>query len=55
MISKTKLALIVGVLAVSLAAPAYAQSFDRDFGTGNVRSFSYGSDAGGLCRTTFGC
>jgi hypothetical protein len=27
-----------------MATPAFAQSFDKDFGTGNVQSFSYSAD-----------
>ena len=39
-----KLIAIVAITASVLATPAFAQSFDKDFGTGNVQSFSYGSD-----------
>jgi hypothetical protein len=27
-----------------MATPAFAQSFDKDFGTGNVQTFSYNAD-----------
>jgi hypothetical protein len=37
-----KLITIVAVAASVMATPAFAQSFDKDFGTGNVQSFSYG-------------
>jgi hypothetical protein len=39
-----KLIAIVALTASVMAAPAFAQSFDKDFGTGNEQSFSYGSD-----------
>jgi hypothetical protein len=38
-----KLITIVALTASVMATPAFAQSFDKDFGTGNVLSFSYGS------------
>ena len=37
-----KLITIVAITASVMATPAFAQSFDKDFGTGNVQSFSYG-------------
>jgi hypothetical protein len=37
-----KLIAIVAITASVMATPAFAQSFDKDFGTGNVQSFSYG-------------
>jgi hypothetical protein len=39
-----KLITIVALTATVLATPAFAQSFDKDFGTGNEQSFSYGAD-----------
>jgi hypothetical protein len=39
-----KLITIVALTAAVLATPAFAQSFDKDFGTGNEQSFSYGAD-----------
>jgi hypothetical protein len=39
-----KLITIVAITASVMATPAFAQSFDKDFGTGNVQSFSYGAD-----------
>jgi hypothetical protein len=39
-----KLITIVAITASVMATPAFAQSFDKDFGTGNVQSFSYGTD-----------
>jgi hypothetical protein len=39
-----KLITIVALAASVMATPAFAQSFDKDFGTGNVQSFSYGAD-----------
>ena len=39
-----KLIAIVALTASVMATPAFAQSFDKDFGTGNVQSFSYGAD-----------
>jgi hypothetical protein len=40
-----KLIAIVALTASVMATPAFAQSFNKDFGTGNVQSFSYGSNA----------
>jgi hypothetical protein len=40
MINKSKLALIA-VLAVGMASPAFAQSFNQADGTGNVLPFAY--------------
>ena len=34
----------VTLILTFLATPAFAQSFDKDFGTGNVQSFSYNAD-----------
>jgi hypothetical protein len=42
-----KLIAIVAITASVMATPAFAQSFDKDFGTGNVQSFSYGADGSG--------
>jgi hypothetical protein len=39
-----KLIMIVALTASVMATPAFAQSFDKDFGTGNVQLFSYGTD-----------
>jgi hypothetical protein len=39
-----KLIAIAAITASVMATPAFAQSFDKDFGTGNVQSFSYGAD-----------
>jgi hypothetical protein len=36
----SKLALIAAITAVGIASPAFAQSFDPEFGTGNVLPFS---------------
>jgi hypothetical protein len=44
MIKKTNLTLIAALAVLSLSSPALAQSFDSDFGTGNVLSFSYGGN-----------
>ncbi len=41
MISKSKIALIAA-LAVSIASPAFAQSFNKSDGTGNELPFAYG-------------
>ena len=41
MISKSKIALIAA-LAVSVASPAFAQSFNKGDGTGNALPFAYG-------------
>jgi hypothetical protein len=35
MVTKSKIAVIAAVAALSCASPAFAQSFDSDFGTGN--------------------
>jgi hypothetical protein len=39
-----KLIAIVAIAASVMTTPALAQSFDKDFGTGNVQSFSYSAD-----------
>ena len=39
-----KLIAIVALTAGVMATPAFAQSFNKDFGTGNEQSFSYGAD-----------
>ena len=39
-----KLITIVALTASVLATPAFAQSFNKDFGTGNEQSFSYSAD-----------
>jgi hypothetical protein len=46
MIKISKLALIGALIAVSVASPALAQSFDPEFGTGNVLPLQYGADGG---------
>jgi hypothetical protein len=43
MISKSKIALIAA-LAVSIASPAFAQSYSRGDGSGNALPFAYGQD-----------
>jgi hypothetical protein len=42
MINKSKLVVIAALLAVSVASPAFAQSFSKGDGTGNVLPFAYG-------------
>ena len=42
MINTSKLALIAVLVAMSVASPALAQSFDRSSGTGNELPFAYG-------------
>ena len=42
MINKSKLVVIAAVLAVSVASPAFAQSFTKGDGTGNSLPFAYG-------------
>lgn len=44
MISKSKIALIAA-LAVSVASPAFAQSFNKGDGSGNALPFAYGEGA----------
>lgn len=47
MINRTALTLVAAtVAALCFAAPAFAQSFDPDAGTGNVRTFGYAPVAG---------
>lgn len=41
MTTKSKLALIAAIAAVSFASPVLAQSFDPEFGSGNVLPFAY--------------
>lgn len=49
MINRTKFAIIVGLAVTSFAAtPAFAQSFDRDFGTGNVLPYNSQPAAAGI-------
>jgi hypothetical protein len=43
MFSKTKIALIAA-LAVGIASPAFAQSFNKGDGTANVLTFAYGQN-----------
>jgi hypothetical protein len=45
MMTKSKLALIAAIAAVSIASPAFAQSFNPRDGTGNELPFSYGPGA----------
>jgi hypothetical protein len=42
MINKSKFAVIAALLAVSVASPAFAQSFSKGDGTGNELPFAYG-------------
>jgi hypothetical protein len=42
MIRMSKLTLIAAIAAVSIASPAFAQSFNPRDGTANVMPFSYG-------------
>ena len=42
MINTSKLALIAVLAAMSVASPAFTQSFDRSSGTGNELPFAYG-------------
>ncbi len=46
MIRIPKLALIAALTAMSAASPALAQSFDPEFGTGNVLPLQYQADGG---------
>jgi hypothetical protein len=46
-----KILMIVALGASVLATPAFAQSFDPDFGTGNVLPFSYGPTASATVNT----
>ena len=39
-----KLITVVAIAASVMATPAFAQSFTKDFGTGNVQSFSYNAN-----------
>jgi hypothetical protein len=45
MITRSKLALIAAVAMVTVASPAFAQSYDPSVGTGNVLPFAYGAGA----------
>ena len=40
-----KLVMIVAIAASIMATPAFAQSFNKDFGTGNVLPFNYGANS----------
>ena len=42
MIKTSKLALIAVLAAMSVASPAFAQSFNKSDGTGNELPFAYG-------------
>jgi hypothetical protein len=42
MINTSKLALVAVLAAMSVASPAFAQSFSKSDGTGNVLPFAYG-------------
>jgi hypothetical protein len=44
MMIKSKLTVIATVAAISLASPAFAQSFNKGDGTGNELPFAYGPD-----------
>jgi hypothetical protein len=46
MVTKSKIALIAAVLGVLSASPAFAQSFDSDWGTGNETPTYYGPNGG---------
>ena len=46
MITKSKIAVIAAIAALSFASPALAQSFDNDFGTGNEQPSYYDSHGG---------
>ena len=46
MITKSKIAVIAAIAALSFASPALAQSFDNDFGTGNELPSYYDSQGG---------
>ena len=52
MINKSKLTVIATVAAISLASPAFAQSFDKSYGTGNELPFAYGPDGAKPAWTT---
>jgi len=41
MINKSKLALIVALVAMSAASPAHAQAFSKGYGTGNVTPYAF--------------
>jgi hypothetical protein len=47
MVTKSKIAVIAAIAAFSLASPAFAQSFDSSWGTGNELP-SYYDQSGGL-------
>jgi hypothetical protein len=46
MVTKSKIAVIAAVLGVLSASPAFAQSFDSDWGTGNETPTYYGPNGG---------
>jgi hypothetical protein len=46
MMNKTTFALIAGLVAMTVASPVFAQSYNPGDGTGNALPFAYG--AGGL-------
>jgi hypothetical protein len=46
MVTKSKIAVIAAIAALSCASPAFAQSFDSDFGTGNELPTYYDSNGG---------
>jgi hypothetical protein len=46
MITKSKIAVVAAVLGLLSASPAFAQSFDNDFGTGNELPSYYDSQGG---------
>jgi hypothetical protein len=45
MITKSKLALIAAIAVMTVASPAFAQSYDPADGTGNALPFAYGTGA----------
>jgi hypothetical protein len=47
MVTKSKIAVFAAIAALSCASPAFAQSFDSDFGTGNELP-SYYDQSGAL-------
>jgi hypothetical protein len=45
MIRKSTLALVAAIAVVGIASPAFAQTFDREMGTGNIASINNGATA----------
>ena len=46
MLTKSKIAVIAAIAALSFASPAFAQAFDNDYGTGNEQPTYYDSQGG---------